>query len=389
MTGNRRVNVDESLLQLLDPRPLSTRHLLGAAGVAVLAVAPFLTNLLTVQRLTVALYFGMFAMSWDVVSGYTGEISFGHAFFFALGGYSSVIFTTTVDLHSLTATLPLFPALPSWLTILVGIAFAVLVAALGGLLIGVPALRVSGPYLSLITLIAPLLLAQVFILFNGTFGGENGLQGEPKIVGTQDSALLTISENVGALKNSEVVTILDFYLALALFVVILLFLLLITRSNAGAVLYAIRSGEDVVAATGKDPAKFKIFVFVLSAAIGGLAGGFLAHSNVGSARPSLLINLEISLIVIVASVIGGMGTITGAAFGGILVRVFEKVILSRISDTGVGDAVNNLVGSSVQELSFLLLGLAALFAVYAFPGGLLRWGTEQGGRLRANLRGES
>jgi len=128
---------------------------------------------------------------------------------------------------------------------------------------------------------------------------------------------------------------------------------------------------------------------VLSAAIGGLAGAFLAHSNVGSARPSLLINLEISLIVIVASVIGGMGTITGAAFGGILVRVFEKVILSRISDTGVGDAVNNLVGSSVQELSFLLLGLAALFAVYAFPGGLLRWGTEQGGRLRANLRGES
>jgi branched-chain amino acid transport system permease protein len=389
MPGKRRVDVDESFLQLLDPRPLAARHLIGVAGVVVLAVAPFLTDLLTVQRLTVALYFGMFAMSWDVVSGYTGEISFGHAFFFALGGYTSVIFTTTVDLHSLTATLPLFPALPAWLTIPVGIAFAVLVAALGGLLIGVPALRVSGPYLSLITLIAPLLLAQVFLLFSDTFGGESGLRGEPKIIGTQSDAILTISENVGALENTEAVTILDFYLALVLFVVILLFLLLITRSNAGAVFYAIRSGEDVVAATGKNPAKFKIFVFVLSAAIGGLAGGFLVHSNVGSARPTLLLNLEISLIVIVASVIGGMGTITGAAFGGILVRVFEKIILDELGGTGLGNTVDNLVGSDIQELSFLLLGVAALVIVYAFPGGLLRWGTTQGGRLRSRIRGES
>ena len=372
MTGQKRVDVDESLLQLLDPRPLSARHLLGVAGVAVLAVAPFLTDLLTVRRLTVALYFGMFAMSWDVVSGYTGEISFGHAFFFALGGYSSVVISTTFGLNPL-----------------VTIGVGVVVAALGGLLIGVPALRVSGPYLSLITLIAPLLLAQVFLLFSDTFGGERGLSGEPAIVGTQEEAVLTISENVGALQNTEVVTILDFYLALVLFVAILLFLLLITRSNAGAVFYAIRSGEDVVAATGKNPAKFKIFVFVLSAAIGGLAGGFLAHSNVGGASPSLLLNLEISLLVIVASVIGGMGTITGAAFGGLFVRAFEEVVLDAVGDTGLGNTVDGLVGSEIQELSFLLLGIAALFAVYAFPGGLLRWGTTQGRRVRTRILGES
>jgi branched-chain amino acid transport system permease protein len=181
---------------------------------------------------------------------------------------------------------------------------------------------------------------------------------------------------------AALVRILDFYVAFALFGFILLVLLLVTRSNAGAVFYAIRSGEDVVAATGKNPAKFKIFVFVLSAAIGGLAGGFLAHSGVGGARPGALLNLELSLIVIVASVIGGMGTITGAAFGGILVHAFETIILDRLQESGVGGVVNSLIGYQIEELSFLLLGVVALVVVYAFPGGFLRWGIDQGRRIR-------
>lgn len=364
MTRQRRVETDESLLELLNPRPLSDRHRVGVLAVLLLAAAPIYADLLTLRRMTVALYIGMFAMSWDVVSGYTGEISFGHAFFFALGGYTSVVLSTTFGWHPL-------------LTIVLG----VVVAALGGLLIGVPALRVSGPYLSLITLVAPLLLLQVFVLFSGTFGGERGLRGESELVGTQSTAVITVAADSGV-DVAALVRILDFYVAFALFGFILLVLLLVTRSNAGAVFYAIRSGEDVVAATGKNPAKFKIFVFVLSAAIGGLAGGFLAHSGVGGARPGTLLNLELSLIVIVASVIGGMGTITGAAFGGILVHAFEIIILDRLQESGVGGVVNSLIGYQIEELSFLLLGVVALVVVYAFPGGFLRWGIDQGRRIR-------
>lgn len=378
----RRVEPHESFLELLDPRPLAMRHKLGILALVVLAVAPFYVSFLTLQRLTLALYIGMFAMSWDVVSGYTGEISFGHAFFFALGGYTSVVLSTSLGLSPLV-------------TIVLG----VVVAALGGVLIGVPALRVSGPYLSLITLIAPLLLLQVFVIFSDTFGGETGLSPPPAIVGTREDSVFTISNDVGALSAVDAVRVLDFYLAYVLFVVILVGLLVITRSNAGAVFYAIRSGEDVVAATGKNPAKFKIFVFVLSAAVGGLAGGFLAHSGVGGATPGDLLNLELSLLVIIASVLGGMGTIVGAAIGGVFVHMFEVAFLDAIDEEFSFLFVsfdmtwfNDLVGYQISDMSFMLLGVAALVIVYVFPGGLLRKGIELGDTWQQRLtdwRGES
>lgn len=380
MTGetNRRVEPHESTLSLLDPRPLATRHKLGIVGMVVLALAPFYTEFSTLRMLTAALYLGMFAMSWDVVSGYTGEISFGHAFFFALGGYTSVVLSTEL------AVTPL-------LTIPVG----VIVAALGGLLIGVPALRVKGPYLSLITLVAPLLLFQIFIIYRGTFGGESGLRGEPNLIGTSSDAVLTITSEFGALGAPDVVRILNFYLAFGLFIIIMLGLIAITRSNAGAVFYAIRSGEDVVSATGKNPAKFKIFVFVLSAAVGGLAGGVFAHSNVGAAQPGALLELELSLLVIVASVIGGMGTITGAALGGILVHVLENEVFGDIDDSLFGIDItwfNDIVGHSIASMDFLLVGVVGIVIVYTFPGGLLRWGVEKGETLRDRIderRGDS
>ena len=355
--GTRRITPEESVPELLDPRPLANRHKVGLLVLLLLAFAPLYTDLFTLVQLTTALYLGMFAMSWDVVSGYTGEISFGHAFFFALGGYTSVLLNTTFGLHPLLT-----------------IALGVVVAALGGLLVGVPALRVSGPYLSLITLIAPLLLLQVFVLFSDTFGGERGISGETALVGTQDSAVITITEGIGSFDQLGLVRVLNFYVAFALFVVIMGCLLAVTRSNVGAVLYAIRSGEDVVSATGKNPAKFKIFVFVLSAAIGGLAGGFLAHSRVGGATPGDLLVLELSLLVIIASVIGGMGTIVGAAVGGVVLHMVEEAVLN-----SMGGIV--IFGNSVADMSFMLLGVFGLVIIYALPGGIVRWSIERGAQI--------
>jgi branched-chain amino acid transport system permease protein len=378
----RRVEPDESTLKLLDPRPLGTRHKLGIVGLLILAILPLFLEILIVIRLTAAFYIGMFAMSWDVVSGYTGEISFGHAFFFALGGYTSAVLSLNMGLHP-------------FITIIAG----VLVAALGGLLIGVPALRVEGPYLSLITIIAPLLLFQLFIVFSDTFGGETGIpETPPQIIGVQENAVFTIQDmSVEALNWSviDVVRVLNFYLALVLFTAILLGLYAITRSNAGAVFYAIRSGEDVVAATGKNPAKFKIFVFVLSAAVGGLAGGFFVHSNVGVPAPSALIDLEVSILVIIAAVVGGMGTIVGAGIGGFFVETLDLVILNDIEEKFYGidfTWFNDIIGYQVAEMSFLLLGVFAIAMVYAAPGGMLRSAIRLGDTVRTRvneLRGKS
>ena len=118
---------------------------------------------------TGAFYFGMFAMSWDTVSGYTGEISFGHALFFAVGGYTSTLLNLGYGIS---------PAL--------SIPAGVVLAAVAGVLIGVPALRVRGPYLSLITLVAPLILLQVFVIFGNIFGGELGLSAPTGLVDAAD-----------------------------------------------------------------------------------------------------------------------------------------------------------------------------------------------------------
>lgn len=355
-----RVTPTESTLELLVPWPLALRHWIGLVGLVLIGLAPLLVLVglvgrITMIRLTVALFIGMFAMSWDVVSGYTGELSFGHAFFFALGGYTTTLLSLNLEWHPFV-TIPL----------------GVLVAAVGGVLVGVPALRIKGPYLSLLTLIAPILLLQLFTMYSGTFGGETGLSNPRPIVGS-------IGDPVILIESRELAQIADFYVAYGLFVFVLVVLLAVTRSNAGAVFYAIRSGEDVVSATGKNPAKFKIFVFVLSAAVGGLAGGVFVHTAVGQATPGEILNLELSLLVIIASVLGGMGTIVGAAIGGMFIHLVEVAVLDGI------DVTVPYFGHTVGDMSFLLVGVVGLAIVYLLPGGMLRWSLEKGAEVRDRL----
>ena len=153
--------VDKLLL-----RDLALRQKLGVLGMVGLALLPAILTPAELDSFSPVLYVMMFAISWDVVSGYTGQLSFGHAFFFALGGYGSVVLTNQhlFDLFGQQAT-----ALGSGtvaVVILAGIIGGTLLAAIGGVLIGVPALRLEGPYLSLVTLIAPLLLYQTFQIFS-------------------------------------------------------------------------------------------------------------------------------------------------------------------------------------------------------------------------------
>lgn len=332
-----------SVLSNLDPRPLALRHKIGLVGLALLAVAPLFSDRITILRLTGALYLAMFAMSWDSVSGYTGEISFGHAFFFAIGGYTSALLNLHFGWHPVV-------------TILAG----VLMAVVGGVLIGVPSLRLSGPYFSLVTLIAPLLLFQLFVYYSDIFGGETGLRNPENLLAIQDAATRELAQ---------------YYASFAIFLLILLVLLAVTRTNAGAVFYAIQGGEDVVASTGKNPAKFKIFAFILSAAVGGLAGGGFVHT-VGGATPSELVLLEVNLIVIIATVLGGMGTIVGAAIGGWFLHLIDVSVLNQIR-TEIP-----VLGWEVHEMSFLLVGVVGLVMLYVLPGGIVRWAIRNGRRIQ-------
>jgi branched-chain amino acid transport system permease protein len=332
------------LRSVLDPRSLPLRQQLGVLGLVGLAVLPVFIGPLAALTMASALFFGMFAMSWDAVSGYTGQISFGHGVFFAVGAYT----TTLLNLgHSISPLLSI-PA-------------GVILAAVAGVLIGVPALRLRGPYLSLVTLVAPLILLQIFIYYSGIFGGELGLSSPPNLLGYAPYA--------------------NYYLAFFLFLFILIVLLAVTRSNAGAVFTAIREDEDAVAAAGLNPAKFKIFAFVLSAAIGGLAGAMFVHTPVGSPRPSVLFTLVVNVEVIIAAVLGGMGTIVGAAVGGMFFFLFREWL------SGVGWAIP-VLGAPVSNFDFLIFSIITLVLLFVLPGGFLRAGIDLGRRIFDRSNGD-
>jgi len=343
-TNTERVrSIDRTtFFEWLDPRTKPARHKFGLIGLGFLAVLP--TVLTPLQALTVAsaFFMALFAMSWDAVSGYTGQISLGHGVFFTAGGYTSTLLNLEFGLDPLL-TIPL----------------GVVVAVLAGLLIGIPTLRLRGPYFALVTLIAPLILLRIFVVYSDILGGATGLPRPDQLFGLQ--------------AGDAIVT---YYVAFGLFVVVLIVLLAVTRSDAGAVFTAIRQSEDAVSSAGLNPAKFKIFAFTLSAAVGGLAGAAFVHLPVGSPTPSSLLTLFVNVEIIIAAMIGGVGTIVGAAIGG-MILVLLREFLSNLAVTVP------VLGVSLAEVDTIVFAIVTIGIVYYYPDGLLRSTITLGRRIRA------
>lgn len=265
---------------------VSPRHYIGLLVALLLLAAPMYLGTLTLLNMMSAFYFIMFVISWDFVSGYTDQVSFGHTFFFAVGGYTSVILNLEMGLPPV-----------------VGVTIAILVTSVAGVLFALPALRIEGHTLALFTLMPPLILSQLFIMFSGIFGGTRGLP-------TPDLLL--------QMGNFAQTALWNYYLALVVLFVIFAVAFIITRSDTGRIFKAIREDKDAVSASGLDPSKFKIFAMVFSAALAGLAGAMFAHSPVGSATPGQLLQLSIIIDILLAAILGGVGTIVGPAVGGFL-----------------------------------------------------------------------
>jgi branched-chain amino acid transport system permease protein len=334
---------------ILNPVEMQRHQQVGLLGILSLFVLPLVIPAIYAIYLSSALFFATFVMSWDFVSGYTGEISFGHGLFFGVGGYTSGM----LNLHM---------GIDPWIAAPLG----AVAAGLAGLLIGFPSLRVKGPYFSLITLVTPIILISVFRFFPDLTGGELGLVS----VGTVEKF-----SAIGPIPSPGFDPYSGYYLALFVFLFALVVFVAITRSDAGMVFTAIRADEISVAATGKNPAKFKLFAFVLSGLIGGLAGAMYGHS-VGGFNVSELLALIISIEVIVAAILGGIGTITGAAIGGLffyLLRVFLRnleTVSIPFTDIEVG-LVIPVIGVPVGEIYFLLFGIVTLGFLFYLPEGIV------------------
>ncbi len=222
----------------------------------------------------------IFAVSWDFISGYTGLINFGHALFFGVAAYT-------------TALLNLKLGLQPWATIPIG----ALVAVLAGLIVCLPALRLRGPYFSLVTLAFPLILLGVVFAFTDFTGGELGLSGLARI------------------SDSRTV---DYYISVLVMLssVFIMWKLTDAKSSLvrlGLILHAIREDEIATRASGINTVRYKLLAFAIGGFFAGVAGGFYAHF-MRIAGPSTL-DLFLSFQAIIWTVFGGICSIYGPVAG--------------------------------------------------------------------------
>ncbi len=251
---------------VLPSRMFVAAFILILLGLPLVTQDPYLLRILILASI-----FAIFAASWDLLSGFTGQMNFGHALFFGVGAYSAALLNQQAHI-------------PPWGSIPLG----ALGAVLAGLIIGIPCLRLRGTYLALTTLAFPIILMGVVFAIPEITGGELGISGLDRIVRSR---------------------VAQYYIAVAVMVVLVVVMWKITDSHIGIIFHAIREDEVAVRASGINTTRYKLMAFCLSGFFAGIAGGFYAHF-MRIAGPSTL-EVSMSFQVVIWSVFGGVVTIWG------------------------------------------------------------------------------
>ena len=319
---------------------LPSRTLVLLWVVALLALPPLYGDAYVMRILTMTCIFAIFAASWDLLAGYTGQVNFGHALFFGAGAYTTAVLSQDrLGLASwigqnLSGYLGNWIAVwiqSPWFTIWVGVA----VAAVLGLVVGYACLRLRGSYLSLATLAFPLIALGLLFAFPSFSGGELGISGLRRLANTPVS---------------------NYYVAAISMLVIVFGLWLLADSKFGIVLHAIRDDEVAARASGINTPRYKILVFAIAAAAAGFAGALFAH-YLRVAGPSTL-EVALSFQVVIWGIFGGVATIYGP--------VAAVFILYPLTEW---------LGSfkAFGELRLLIFAVIVLLVLLFMPRGLAPW----------------
>jgi branched-chain amino acid transport system permease protein len=287
--------------------------LLLAAAVAVQLATQAAGKPYLLTQLTMTAYATLVAMGLSLLMGYAGQISLGHAAFFAMGGYTAAALTTwdlgprraeaavsaLAKLHVLVARADPYGA--DLLTVHPWAAFACALAltTAAAFVVGIPVLKLTGHYLAMATLGVGTILYSV-ALGTPRLGAADGISGVPPF-----QLLAGLSVGGGPASRIQ-----NYYLAWGLVAVTMLLLLNVVHSRVGRALRAIHTAEDAASAMGIDAARFKLKTFVLSAALAATAGVFLTHFNGGIGPSEASIMKSVKYVAIVA--VGGMGSLWGS-----------------------------------------------------------------------------
>lgn len=266
------------------------------AAIPILIIAPFALNSYYVFLLTIALCYGLLAVSLDLQWGFTGLINFGAAAAFGIGAYSYALLSTWTGITSLWL---LFPC-------------AAIMGALYSIIVGLPAFiaRSLPLYYALLTMAGALLLGQLAITVSFT-GGSDGINGLPvPDVGFPGAAAIGISD-----------TLQMYFLVLGIVAITMLICMWLVRSPFGRVLRAIRQDEPRTTALGYSTIRFKVTIVALSGAVAALGGALFGAVN-GSINPTLF-GLTVSLSAFIWVAVGGQGTLWGPFLAAVVLHLAE------------------------------------------------------------------
>lgn len=263
------------------------------------------------QILTVIIINSILAVSLNLISGYTGQLSLGHATFMGLGAYAATLFTLNLQTP-----------------FLVSIVLGAVVAAFFGFVIGVPTLRLRGDYLAIATLGFGEITKNVLLNLKIT-GGPMGLRGIPKVT--------------------------NVYVAAAALILVIFSLGRIMNSRVGKSFIAIREDELAAEAMGINTTRFKILAFIIGAFYAGLAGGLYAFlfRYINPKDFGFMRSIEILCMV----VLGGMGNTYGAVLGATIITILPEFLRS--------------VSPAIAQYRMVLYGLLLVIMMIVKPRGII------------------
>jgi len=292
----------------------------------VLAIAPIVLPVNLVNMGVYALIYGLAAIGLSLLMGLAGQVSLGHAAFFAVGAYTQAILVTKTQV-------------PGILAAVLAVAASMLVA----LVVGLPLLRLRGHFLALATLGLGIIVAVVARELEVT-GGTSGIFGIPK------------PSFLGRIYDSPQ----EYFWLLAPFVVIGLWLAQrLVHSRTGRALGAVNDSEVAAECLGVNTYALRVRVFVLAAGYAGLAGVFYAHWLAVVSPEAAGFELSVTLLLMV--VLGGLGTVWGAVIGAVAVEALDE---------GMRSFIPKLIPGASGEVQLLGFGIVLVLLVVLLPGGL-------------------